>query len=179
MEASTARKPSATVMKTASMRILRITAFVNGILALWVGAENAQKWIATERYRHPLTEQHYIRFVGHINDCRTCPLQKTCMRKPPKVCGRQVSILLGREENSPRLIDLMKEKIDSRKGRLIYSKRIGTIEPVFAHIRSTMRLDRFRLRGQLKVNAQWLLFCMVHNIKKIQKYSDYLPQGVS
>lgn len=136
-----------------------------------------EMWISTERYRHPLTDQHYIRFVGHINDCRTCPLQKACMRTPPKAYGRQVSILLGREENPPRPLDLMKQKIDSRKGRLIYSKRIGTIEPVFAHIRSAMKLDRFSLRGQIKVNAQWLLFCMVHNIKKIQKYSDYLPQG--
>jgi hypothetical protein len=28
-------------------------------------------------------------------------------------------------------------------------------------------LKRFTLRGKDKVNAQWLLYCMVHNIEKI------------
>jgi hypothetical protein len=28
-------------------------------------------------------------------------------------------------------------------------------------------LDRFTLRGRIKVNIQWVLYCMVHNIGKI------------
>jgi hypothetical protein len=31
-------------------------------------------------------------------------------------------------------------------------------------------LDRFTLRGKRKVNAQWNLFCIIHNMKKIQRY---------
>jgi hypothetical protein len=26
-------------------------------------------------------------------------------------------------------------------------------------------LDRFTLRGKIKVNIQWMLYCMVHNIE--------------
>ena len=31
-------------------------------------------------------------------------------------------------------------------------------------------MDRFTLRGKIKVNIQWLLYCMVHNIGKIANY---------
>jgi hypothetical protein len=64
----------------------------------------------------------------------------------------------------------MKSKIDSVIGKAIYSRRITTAEPPFAHIRHVMGLDRFTLRGKTKVNNQWLLFCIVHNLKKMFKY---------
>lgn len=64
----------------------------------------------------------------------------------------------------------MIEKIDSERGREIYSHRMGIIEPVFANIRSNLGLNRFRLRGKRKVNTQWLLFCMTHNLGKIHRY---------
>ena len=65
----------------------------------------------------------------------------------------------------------MQEKIDTDQGRRIYEQRLGMIEPVFANIRIHKRLDRFTLRGKIKVNIQWLLSCMVHNIGKIMNYA--------
>ena len=62
------------------------------------------------------------------------------------------------------------EKIDSAKGREIYRRRFGVVEPVFGNIRSQKRLNRFTLRGKIKVNIQWLMYCMVHNIEKIMRY---------
>ncbi len=53
------------------------------------------------------------------------------------------------------------------KGRQLYSQRIGTVEPVFGNIRHNKRLARLNLRGREKVNAQWHLYCMVHNIEKL------------
>jgi len=64
----------------------------------------------------------------------------------------------------------MIERFDSPMGRHIYSRRMGTVEPVFANIRNALKLDRFTLRGKKKVNIQWNLFCMVHNIGKIAKF---------
>jgi hypothetical protein len=40
---------------------------------------------------------------------------------------------------------------------------------VFANITSILGLNRFTLRGKRKVNAQWLLYCIVHNIGKIHR----------
>jgi hypothetical protein len=38
------------------------------------------------------------------------------------------------------------------------------------HIRAIKRLDRFTLRGKIKVNIQWMSYCLVHNIGKIMSY---------
>ena len=64
----------------------------------------------------------------------------------------------------------MAAKIDSDRGREIYPHRMKIVEPVFANIRTQKRLDRFTLRGKVKVNIQWLLYCMVHNIEKIVNF---------
>ena len=64
----------------------------------------------------------------------------------------------------------MAEKIDTEHGRRIYNRRIAIVEPVFANIRHMKRLDRFTLRGKIKVDIQWMLYCMVHNICKIVRY---------
>jgi hypothetical protein len=64
----------------------------------------------------------------------------------------------------------MKHKIDSDHGRMIYSERIGTVEPVFAHIGHAIGLNRFTLRGDQKVNIQWKLFSIVHNLLKIHRF---------
>jgi hypothetical protein len=50
------------------------------------------------------------------------------------------------------------------------SARGAVAEPVFANLRTHKRLDRFTLRGKAKVNIQWLLYCMIHNIEKITNY---------
>jgi len=61
-------------------------------------------------------------------------------------------------------------KIDTPTARKIYGLRLAIVEPVFGNIRSQKRLDRFTLRGKIKVNIQWMLYCMVHNIEKIANY---------
>jgi hypothetical protein len=66
----------------------------------------------------------------------------------------------------------MKRKIDSVTGRMLYSMRLATAEPPFAHIRYVMGLDRFSHRGKRKVNTQWNLFCILHNMKKIHRYAE-------
>jgi hypothetical protein len=48
-------------------------------------------------------------------------------------------------------------------------ERIGTVEPVFANLRHNKRLTRLNHRGRVKVNTQWNLYCMVHNIEKLSK----------
>jgi len=116
---------------------------------------------------------HYLSFTGYLEKCRDCPLRKQCMRKPIKEQGRQVSIKLSKDKKSVLTnIDRMKEKIDSDQGRYCYSRRLGTVEPVFGNINTTKRLSQFSLRGKVKVNAQWLMYCMVHNIEKIQRYGQ-------
>ena len=64
----------------------------------------------------------------------------------------------------------MQAKMDTALGREIYGLRIATIEPVFGNIRYNKGLDRFTYRTKEKVDIQWLLYCLVHNIEKIAHY---------
>ena len=41
---------------------------------------------------------------------------------------------------------------------------------MFGNIRHNKGLNRFTLRGQTKVDGQWKLFALVHNIEKLAKY---------
>ncbi|MFT5400788.1 MAG: hypothetical protein ACI8XW_003599 [Gammaproteobacteria bacterium] len=113
----------------------------------------------------------YSRFRGRLQDCRECTLQTRCMKKPIDKQGRQVSFL-NTEQTKISYLDLMKQKIDSAEDRRIYSRRMWVIEPVFGNITSNKRLNRISLRGEAKATAQWLLYCMVHNIEKLWKNSE-------
>ncbi len=61
----------------------------------------------------------------------------------------------------------MKAKIDSERGKEMITRRFATVEPVFGNTRNNKRLDRFTLRGRTKVDGQWKLYCLVHNIEKL------------
>ena len=110
------------------------------------------------------------RFKGPKSACVPCRLRTQCLRKPDTTEIRQVAYFHGRSERGKNTFtEKMRRKIDSVVGRYFYSKRLGTVEPVFANICSILGMDRFGLRGKAKVNSQWLLYCMVHNLKKIHQ----------
>jgi hypothetical protein len=98
-------------------------------------------------------------------------MRERCLKHPDRTRARQVVFFKGRAKGKPPTYSaLMKRKIDTEEGRHHYGKRLGIVEPVFANIRSTLGLDRFSLRGTRKVNNQWLLYAMVHNIGKVHRY---------
>jgi hypothetical protein len=112
-------------------------------------------------------QNKFRRYRTAENACCGCKLRKKCFsNKTGK--RKYISINLGKDpENLSRQ---MIEKVDSAEGRQIYDHRFAVIEPVFANIRYQKRLDRFTLRGTVKVNIQWVLYCIVHNIEKILNY---------
>ena len=70
------------------------------------------------------------------------------------------------------VVEKMKNKIDSIFGKWVYSKRMKVIEPVFANIRHNLGMNHFTLRSKAKVNIQWNLFNIVHNIGKILSFGS-------
>jgi transposase len=109
----------------------------------------------------------YRRYVSEQKDCKGCKLRSRCLRGR-KAKRRYLNVPFGRV--SANLTKEMAEKIDTDKGRNRYHQRMAIVEPAFANIRYMKRLDRFTLRGKIKVNIQWVLYCMVHNIGKIASY---------
>jgi hypothetical protein len=106
-------------------------------------------------------------FKAQAKDCAGCMLRARCLRHPQRTAARKVSLYHPRQINPENPSERMRRAIDSPRGRQLYSQRLGTVEPVFANIRHNKRLARLNLRGRVKVNAQWHLYCMVHNIEKL------------
>ena len=90
-----------------------------------------------------------------------------CLKDQSSRRGRQVTRFEPKATDPSNPSERMRRAIDSVRGRRLYSQRIGTVEPVFGNLRHNKRLTRLNLRGSEKVNAQWHLYCMVHNIEKI------------
>lgn len=107
-----------------------------------------------------------IKFQGAQRDCLPCSHREKCLRTPDKTKTRQVAIFLGKVASESHT-DRMKRRIDSPVGRALYGRRLGIVEPVFGNLRHNKKLNRFTLRGRLKVDVQWKLFCLVHNIEKL------------
>jgi hypothetical protein len=113
------------------------------------------------------------RFRGSDKDCGNCPLRLQCLRNPDKPAGRQVTFFRGKAADAPETATArMKRKIDSPEGRRRYGRRFATVEPVFANLRHNKRLNRFTVRSRRKVDAQWKLYCIVHNIEKLMHYGN-------
>ncbi len=85
--------------------------------------------------------------------------------------GRQVSFIL-KKQHKENVTDWMRKRIDSDKGKQIYSHRMSVVEPVFGNIGSNKKLNRFSLRSKIKVQSQWRMYCLVHNIEKIKNYGQ-------
>jgi transposase len=115
---------------------------------------------------------HYQTYAARAVDCDGCHLSKQCLKgplKPNDGRGRQVTRFVPKAKDPTHPSERMRLAIDSPRGRQLYSQRIGTVEPVFANIRHNKRLTRLNHRGHEKVNTQWNLYCMVHNIEKLAK----------
>ena len=114
---------------------------------------------------------HAIKYHGTKRDCIPCTQRAQCLKNPEVTETRQFSYFTGRTNKQEKTFtQKMREKIDSVAGKLIYGRRMATVEPVFADIRSSLGLDRFSLRGKKKVGIQWRLYCVVHNLLKVHRY---------
>ena len=108
-----------------------------------------------------------IQFQGAKRDCVPCQLRDHCLRTPEKTATRQVAFFQGKAEGLRPYTEHMKQRIDTDQGRDMIGRRFATVEPVFGNVRGNKRLDRFTLRGRAKVDGQWKLYSMVHNIEKL------------
>jgi transposase len=107
-------------------------------------------------------------FQGKASDCGGCPLRAQCITDPERTRVRSVMFFRGKTAPLPESQSArMKRRIDTPEGRARYGRRFATVEPVFGNLCANKGLTRFTLRGRVKVDAQWKLFCLVHNIEKL------------
>ena len=107
-------------------------------------------------------------YQASLTDCKACPFFSQCSwsKKEQSEIGQGRKLLIVNSNKPENLCNKMREKMGTEEYQEKYSQRIAIVEPVFANIRYCKRLNRFTLRGKEKVNCQWKLYCMVHNLEK-------------
>jgi len=134
----------------------------------------AGQWLPLKNIADDANGRLRIYFQGKLSQCRDCPLKAQCMRNPNaadhrKGHGRQVSFLATKKM---KYTEWMKRRVNSALGKLYYSHRMSVVEPIFGNIEHNKGLKRFSLRGKAKEFAQWQMFCLVHNIEKLNGYGQ-------
>jgi hypothetical protein len=66
-------------------------------------------------------------------------------------------------------VERMKRKLQTKVGRAIYATRKTIVEPVFGQIKQARGFRQFLLRGLAKVQGEWALVCLTHNILKLHR----------
>jgi transposase len=66
-------------------------------------------------------------------------------------------------------VERMRRKLQTKVGAAIYSKRKVVVEPVFGQIKQARGFRQFLLRGLGKVQGEWAMICLTHNILKLHR----------
>jgi hypothetical protein len=104
------------------------------------------------------------KYQARSGDCKDCPSRERCVASRGGNSPR--TLFIGEKKKGENLCEQMREKIDQVKYRTLYGRRMQIIEPCFGDITYNKKMNRFSLRTKMKVNIQWLLYCIVHNIGK-------------
>jgi len=125
------------------------------------------------KYHVTLRNNSGKKYQAKRSDCIKCPQIDKCTKKRSGKNHARTLYIIDKKHENP-FSQEMRKKIDEPVNRELYSRRMQIIEPVFANITHCKGMNRFTLRTQKKVNIQWQLFCIVHNMWKCMK-----PLGLS
>jgi transposase len=64
-------------------------------------------------------------------------------------------------------VDRMRRKLQTKVGKAVYAARKYVVEPVFGQIKQARGFRQFVLRGIRKVQGEWALVCLTHNILRL------------
>ncbi|MCL1832929.1 MAG: transposase [Leptospirales bacterium] len=132
---------------------------------------NGKKLICRKKNRMLPGKHGGEEYQANVKECRICPFNVKCIntkKEMSKIEKGKILLILRNKENGS-LCNAMRMNLNSVEYQDKYAHRIGIIEPAFAFIKYCMELNLFTLRSKKKVNGQWLLYCMVHNLRKCLK----------
>lgn len=93
-------------------------------------------------------------------NCQGCPIRSLCNKA-------QGNRIIECNHNLVRLKQKAKEKLLSEEGIAHRKQRCWDIEAIFGNIKQNMGFKRFMLRGIEKVETEFGLIAMAHNLKKL------------
>ena len=66
----------------------------------------------------------------------------------------------------------MARKLRTKKGRAMYAKRKGMIEPIFGQLKQVLGFRQFSMRGLASMRGEWRLMATVHNLLKLWRHDQ-------
>jgi transposase len=97
--------------------------------------------------------------------------KKECqMCKHFSVCTKSKNGRIIERNGGEALRRSMAEKVRSPEGMAIYGKRMHIAEMPFANIKQNLGFREFLLRGLNKVDGEFKMICIVHNMKMIYRH---------
>lgn len=69
----------------------------------------------------------------------------------------------------------MRAKLQTAAGHAVYALRKAIVEPVFGQIKAARGFRRFSFRGVAKIQAEWQVICLTHNLLKLFR-AGWRPQ---
>jgi transposase len=111
---------------------------------------------------HQETESGYVIVRRHYEceDCQGCALREQCTRATG---NRRIQISFQLEQMKNRA----RANLHSEKGKELRSRRGVEVESVFGRLKWNWGFRRFLLRGKEKVEIEWGLLCIAHNMAKM------------
>ncbi len=98
--------------------------------------------------------------IYECEDCSDCDLKSLCTKSE---YNRKIQINKRLDELKLRA----KEQLKSEIGVKLRKLRCVEVEPVFGHIKSNRKFNRFMLRGIDKVSLEWGILSLAHNCRKL------------
>ena len=89
---------------------------------------------------------------------------------PPDRMGHRLTLPpapRGRIPKGLSVVDRMRRKLRTKKGKERYGLRKELPEPVFGQIKQARGFRQFLLRGEDKAGSEWKLICTGHNLLKL------------
>ncbi len=107
------------------------------------------------------TEAGYYQSLSHYQtkNCNGCPVRGQCH----KAKGNRI---IERNHNLERHKEQTRKLLLSEQGKEKRKQRTADVEPVFAQLKHNHGFRRFSLRGLEKVELEFGLFAIAHNLRK-------------
>jgi hypothetical protein len=102
--------------------------------------------------------------------CQGCPLHGQCHNSKE---ARQIEI----NHNLRRHKAIVRDRLMSEEGRKLRSKRAIEPEAVFGQLKSNNKFNRFKLRGLTKVEIEFGLAGIAHNLRKLSNLLSQNPKN--
>jgi len=128
----------------------------------------AGKILTLKQTVHKKNDKKATEWIYETEACLTCPFQKECVRAKS---GKRT---VKRTENDP-VREAMRTKVQSDAGKEVYRQRKAIVEPIWGQMKECQGFRQFHLRGEDKVEGEFTLLAISHNLRKLHSAKHPKP----